>query len=265
MQELRLSQIWIYPIKSLGGFRVTSAKVHEKGLMHDRRWMLIDKDGVFITQRVHPLLALFKTSLKDDQLEISFKGDTILLPLADSHQKKEPINATVWNDTVTVFEVADQYSQWFSDRLAMECKLVAFPESNARPVDLNYQISGEHVSLADAYPFLIIGQRSLDHLNEKLEVAVPINRFRPNFVFTGGEPHAEDQWRNFKIGNNRFVGVKLCSRCVLTTVDQATAQTGKEPLATLSTYRKQNGKVNFGQNLIAIDHDEVFEGDAITF
>jgi uncharacterized protein len=111
----------------------------------------------------------------------------------------------------------------------------------------------------------MIGQASLDYLNSKLEVALPMNRFRPNFVFTGAEqPHEEDYWRNFTIGNNRFVGVKPCSRCILTTIHQDTAIQGDEPLRTLATYRKRENKILFGQNLVSVDHQTVKEGDLIT-
>ena len=158
----------------------------------------------------------------------------------------------------------DNVHEWFSKYLGFSCQLVSFPEANDRPVDPLYSINEEHVSLADAYPFLIIGQRSLDLLNDKLEQPVPMNRFRPNFVFTGRDAHEEDQWREFTIGSNRFAGVKLCARCVLTTVNQDTAEKGIEPLYTLSTYRKVANKVLFGQNLVALDHGIVKVGDRIS-
>jgi uncharacterized protein len=262
MTQFTLSEIWIYPIKSLGGIRLESAKVLPKGLLYDRRWMLIDEAGTFITQRVHPNMAFFKLSLSGDQFVIQFKGDRIFLS-ASSPLSQNPIKATVWDDTIEVYEVVGEYSQWFSHRLGINCRLVHFPESNHRPVDEKYRIDNDHVSLADGYPFLIIGQSSLNDLNTRLQAPVPMNRFRPNFVFTGGSPYEEDNWRTFTIGNNKFVGVKPCVRCVLTTVDQETAQKGTEPLATLATYRKKNNKIYFGQNLLAIDHNEIYEGDKI--
>lgn len=259
---MTLSEIWIYPIKSLGGIRLASSRVMPKGLRYDRRWMLIDEAGVFITQRVHASMAFFKLSLDGEQFTISFKNDFIHLP-AHAAVSSLPIRATIWDDIVNVYEVLGDYSQWFSQRLGINCRLVFFPEDNRRPVDENYKIEDDQVSLADGYPFLIIGQRSLDDLNERLKTPVPMNRFRPNFVFTGGEPFEEDNWRLFTIGNNRFVGVKPCGRCVLTTVNQETAERGMEPLATLTTFRKMNNKINFGQNLLAIDYHEIHEGDKI--
>jgi uncharacterized protein YcbX len=268
MTGLRLSEIWIYPVKSLGGIRVKSAKVFEKGLQFDRRWMLIDSDNEFMTQRIYPKMALFKLQLQSRLLrglrfEIKHLNDSIYLSPNHSFTTK-PIRAIVWDDEVEVCEVDQETSQWFSHRLEMNCKLVSFPEGNSRNVHPDYQINHEQVSLADAYPFLMVGERSLADLNSRLAEPVPTNRFRPNFVFSGGQPYAEDDWRNLSIGKNKFVAVKPCARCVLTTVNQHTGEKGTEPLATLSGYRKRGNKVLFGQNLIAVDHDEIHEGDEIT-
>jgi uncharacterized protein len=262
VNALTLSEIWIYPIKSLGGIRLVSAQVMPKGLLYDRRWMLIDQAGVFITQRIHSDMAFFKLSLSDNEFIIKFKDDYIHLPV-NAPVSEVPVHATIWDDTVEVYEVSGEYSRWFSQRLGIDCRLVYFPEENKRLVDEKYRLQNDQVSLADGYPFLIIGQRSLDDLNSRLKNPVPMNRFRPNFVFTEGEPYEEDNWRNFTIGNNRFAGVKPCSRCVLTTVNQETGERGVEPLATLTSYRKINNKIYFGQNLLAKDYNEIHEGDKI--
>jgi uncharacterized protein YcbX len=233
-----------------------------KGLRHDRRWMLIDEAGIFITQRVHSKMAFFKLSLSGEQFTVNFKGDCIHLP-ARAPVSQVPITAIVWKDTIEVYEVLGEYSRWFSQRLGINCRLVHFPEENQRLVDEKYRIENDSVSLADGYPFLIIGQSSLDDLNTRLENPVSMNRFRPNLVFTGGTPFEEDRWRDFAIGKNRFIGVKPCGRCVLITVNQETAERGAEPLATLTTYRRMNNKIYFGQNLLAIDFYEIHEGDKI--
>lgn len=264
MQALRLTEIWIYPIKSLGGIRLKQANVFEKGLQFDRRWMLVDETGKFLTQRVHPTMALLKVSIVGDALIITHvqTQQSHSIPLqVQQVQQSQPV--TIWDDTVLAYEVNLESSQWFTEQLGINCKLVYFPEENDRAVDRRYSTT-EHVSLADGYPFLIIGQASLDDLNSRLEKKVPMNRFRPNFVFTGGTAFEEDHWKEFSIGRNRFVGVKPCSRCVLITVDQDTAQKSEEPLRTLSTYRKRDNKIYFGQNLLAIDHSVVREGDLIT-
>lgn len=267
MKELELTQIWIYPVKSLGGIPLTSSKVMEKGLELDRRWMLIDDNNVFMTQRIHTQMAMFKMELSGRQITVRKKNATSNQSISfstDAPAIGEKIRAKIWDDEVDVYEINKSLSKWFSDHLEMSCRLVGFLENSPRPVDPKYKVNNEHVSLADAYPFLIIGQSSLDDLNSRLDEPVPMNRFRPTFVFTGGEPYEEDSWREFKIGDNKFVGVKPCARCVLTTVNQDTAQKGIEPLYTLSTYRKRETKVLFGQNLVARDHGVVNVGDKIS-
>jgi len=264
MSRLTLTQIWIYPIKSLAGIRLKSANVKQKGIAYDRRWMLVDESGRFLTQREHPEMSQFHPALDSGQLTIlnSVSGRSIVLDL-EGENSGESRPVIIWDDEVQAIEVRHDYSQWFSDQLKRKCKLVFFPETNARPVDPDYAIKNEHVSLADGYPFLIIGQTSLDELNKRLKEPIPMNRFRPNFIFTGGTPHEEDSWKKFSIGKNQFIGVKPCGRCVITTVDQQTGKKGLEPLATLSTYRKTGSKITFGQNLVAINYDEVHEGDKI--
>lgn len=262
MQAFTLSEIWIYPIKSLQGISLPSARMLPKGLQYDRRFMLVDNENTFITQRVHSILALFRLALTETYVQVTYERDTLKVPLHPT-LTGNTFQATIWDDRITVQEVSTETSEWFSKHLGFSCKLVFFPEENSRPVDKKYHVNHEDVSLADAYPALIIGQASLDDLNTRLSTPVPMNRFRPNFVFTGGKPFEEDNWREFRIGRNRFVAVKPCARCVLTTIDQETAFTSKEPLKTLSSYRMKNNKVLFGQNLVALDFDNVMVGDNI--
>ena len=260
MSGLLLTEIWIYPVKSLGGIQLLSAKVLPKGLEHDRRWMLIDANNQCMTQRVFPVMALFKLSLDSGRFSIRYKDQVKELPFSYENTQ---ITATIWKNTVVVYEVSRLHSEWFSEILGIDCRLVSFPEENTRPVDPLFSIHDEQVSLADGYPLLIIGQSSLDDLNRRLPEPLPMNRFRPNLVFEGGEPNEEDNWKKFRVGQNRFAAVKPCARCVLTTVDQETAIKGKEPLAILSTYRKIDYNVYFGQNLLALDHLEISTGDEI--
>ncbi|HEY0742608.1 MAG TPA: MOSC N-terminal beta barrel domain-containing protein [Chryseosolibacter sp.] len=267
MNELTLTEIWIYPVKSLGGIPLTSAKVMAKGLEFDRRWMLIDENNIFMTQRIYTQMAMFKLNLLGRNITVVKKNATTNSSIsfsADSPPIGEKIRAKIWDDEVDVFEIDQKLSEWFSEHLGMSCRLVNFPERNPRAVDPKYKVNDDHVNLADAYPFLLIGQSSLDDLNSRLKEPVPMNRFRPNFVFTGAQPFDEDTWREFKIGSLRFVGVKPCARCVLTTVNQDTAKKGIEPLATLSKYRKRDTKVLFGQNLIGLDTGIVKVGDKIS-
>ncbi len=263
MKALRLTEIWIYPIKSLGGISLSTSQVLPKGLAYDRRWMLVDEHGVFMTQRMTPQMALFKLSIEPNHLLIKYRDQSLALDIKGVGNE-QPEDVKIWDDTVTSYEVSKQHSEWFSQILGMRCKLMSFPENNPRSIDPEFKVNDEHVSLADAFPFLIIGESSLNDLNTRLSHPVPMNRFRPNFVFSEGNAYEEDTWRNCTIGNNRFMVVKPCARCVVTTVDQKTSEKSAEPLKTLSTYRKaNNNKVYFGQNMVAIDHGRVSVGEVI--
>jgi uncharacterized protein YcbX len=256
MSMLIVSSLHIYPIKSLGGISLQTAAVLKKGMAFDRRWMLVDDEHRFLTQRVHPRLALFKLQQSDEGFVIHH--DSASLNLATG-ELGENIKAVIWDDEVRVREVSQAHSDWFSKQLGFRCRLVFFPEKNERPV----QSADYPVSLADAHPLLIIGESSLDDLNSKMKSPLPMNRFRPNIVFTGAEAFAEDNWENIRIGEVSLKAAGLCARCVLTTVDQDTGTKGVEPLATLSLYRKWDKGVYFGQNLSVIKEGTISVGDLI--
>lgn len=275
MPSYTLSEIWIYPVKSLGGIRLQESFATERGLQYDRRWMLIDIQNRFLSQRELPEMALILPEIVEENgnliaLKFSHKLDGsksyFLHDPTFSHKESKKILATVWDDTVQVIEVEDDVNNWLSDTLGQKCKLVFMPNEAHRKVDKKYAITGQEVtSLSDGYPFLIIGEESLKLLNSKLEEQVPINRFRPNFVFKGGEPHDEDLWGEFFINDVQFFGVKNCARCPVPNIDQATALQSKEPIKTLSQYRKFNKKVYFGQNLLIGKTGKVSVGDIISF
>ncbi|WP_207435822.1 MOSC domain-containing protein [Sabulibacter ruber] len=265
MSTLVLSEIYIYPIKSLGGISLTSAEVEERGLKYDRRWMLIDESGIFLTQRKLAGMALLQVSLAPEGLVVTHKTKDIpaLVVPYETHSTRSTL-VTVWDDICFAYIVSPEANAWFSEVLEISCRLVYMPENSIRLIDPNYAKHNEKVSFSDGYPFLVIGQESLNDLNSRLEQPVPINRFRPNFVFTGGLPYAEEKWKTFKIGNVLFYGAKPCGRCTVTTIDQNTAQASQEPLKTLSTYRKQGNKVIFGMNLIGLSTGTIAVGDRIT-
>ncbi|MBC7946693.1 MAG: MOSC N-terminal beta barrel domain-containing protein, partial [Chitinophagaceae bacterium] len=189
MSKRIVTEIWIYPIKSLGGVRLQSSPVLPKGLAYDRRWMLVDNGNVFMTQRDYPQMALLKLSLDLGNFTIRYNDEKMDLTFEHCNDR---IAATVWNDIVEVFEVSRSLSQWISQILGVNCRLVSFPENNPRPVEAEFSINHDHVSLADAYPLLIIGENSLEDLNRRMKEPLPMNRFRPNIVFSGGEPYEED-------------------------------------------------------------------------
>ena len=261
MNDRILSEIWRYPVKSLGGEQISAGRILPKGLEYDRRWMLTDTSMQFLTQRTVPELALFRARIGGNDLVVQHNEHRIHVPIEARHG--DLFQATVWADTVQVHGCSSDADTWFSDLLHRAVRLVAFPEKEARQVDLAYSARGQWVSLADGYPFLVIGEASLADLNARLEQPVPMNRFRPNFVFTGMHAYEEDGWKKFGIGAVDFVGVKPCARCVMTTVDQATGRKNTEPLATLAGYRKRGGQVYFGQNVLPCNVGTVAVGDAI--
>jgi uncharacterized protein YcbX len=260
-----VSDIYIYPIKSLGGFRVTEAMVTEKGFQHDRRWMLVDKEGVFMTQRQIPAMALLQTAITPAGLYVYHKQHPekkINIPLLSKSANIKQVK--VWDDICDAWYYDEPINEWFSEILEKDCELVYMPDETKRMVDLEYAKNNEITSFSDGYPFLIIGQSSLDKLNSKLSEPLLIDRFRPNIVFTSGEPHIEDSWQHITINGIDFFGVKTCGRCVVTTIDQQTAVAGNEPLKTLASYRTINNKVKFGMNLLHKGTGAIKVGETIT-
>ncbi|QNL50236.1 MOSC domain-containing protein [Olivibacter sp. SDN3] len=247
---LTVSELYIYPIKSLGGITLSRAEVTDRGFKYDRRWMLVDEQNRSLTQRQYPQMSSIKMSLKSSGLlaRHPMRGDIHIPFLPHNHQTIEEV--TVWGDICKGVTLGSSYDQWFSETLGLKCRLIYMPDDTHRQVDTRYASKGHFTSFADGYPFLAIGQASLDDLNSRLDVQLPMNRFRPNIVFRGGEPYEEDLMKHIQVANIDFFGVKLCSRCILTTIDQQTAEKGKEPLKTLSTYRMKDNKTMFGQNLI---------------
>lgn len=246
---VRLTGLYLYPIKSAGGLAQTEWEVDGFGLRHDRRWMVVNGRGRMMSQRTHPRLGLVRPSLGDDTLRVEAPGMPALeLPLRPSG----PVTATVviWDDHCTALWIGERAARWFSDLLDADCSLVYMPESTVRPANPAYAPDGSRVSFADAYPFLLISEESLADLNLRLPSPLPMNRFRPNLVIAGGQAYGEDELTTFGLGALRFRVVKPCDRCVLTTTDQATGERGVEPLRTLSTYRRWNGQVFFGQNVV---------------
>jgi len=247
-----VSALHVYPIKSCRGIRVQEWPVVARGFVADRRWMLVDRAGSFVTQRERSRLALVDTALQGDQLRVTATGHTeLVLPL--SHEAGEARAVRIWND-VAVALVHELGSAWFSDFLEAPHELVYMPEGHHRQVDPARAKPGEIVSFADAYPFLLISEASLLDLNSRLERKITMDRFRPNIVIRGTQPYAEDDFAQVRIGQLAFRGPKRCDRCVITTIDPLSAEQGKEPLRTLAKYRLADNKVWFGMNLI---HDAV--------
>ncbi len=262
---MELTGIFVYPIKAMGGIALNSAKIEERGIRFDRRWMLIDDQNRFICQRQKADLALFKIEIQEDQLEVYWKGESITIPYIEKAYTQETI-ATVWDDEVKkVLIASEEINEWFSKHLEISCRLV-FQGVNAKRLTSRKYAPSQEVSFADGYPFLIISEESLEFLNKKLPQPVEMNRFRANFIVKGLDPHGEDDYHDIQIGQVHFTGVKPCARCSVVTINQSNIEKSKEPLFTLSTYRKVGKKVLFGQCLLVqkSDNDTVQLGDEVT-
>jgi hypothetical protein len=246
---LCLSALNIYPIKSARGIALTESEVDDFGLRYDRRWMVVDESGQFLSQRSHPRLALVVPSIGRDSLRVDAPGmPTLETPLNPSLMVAARV--TVWDDTCNATWLGEKAANWFSDFLGSACSLVHMSTDVIRPANPDFAPAGSRVSFADGFPFLLISEESLADLNRRLTEPLPMNRFRPNLVVAGGVPYQEDQWTRIEIGGIALRVVKPCGRCLVTTTDQNTGERGKEPLRTLATYRKRDGEVMFGQNVV---------------
>lgn len=257
--SLQLASIHIHPVKSLGGFPVQEARLTDRGLEHDRRWMLVDEEGRFLSQRELPAMARLHCAPHADGFRVTDIRDGSALDLPWAIAAGELLRARVWRDTLDLVAASDAVHAWFSERLGARCRLAHMPDAVLRPTDPLFA-DGIN-SLSDGYPYLIVSQPSLDDLNARLAAPLPMDRFRPNLVIAGGTPFQEDDWTELAIGAARFRLVKPCARCAITTIDQRTGERGKEPLRTLATYRARDGQVRFGMNAVALQGDAVRVGD----
>ncbi len=246
-----ISQIHVYPVKSLGGEARQTAYVEPRGLRHDRRWMVVDPEGRFLTQRTLPRMALISARTDSDALVLQAPSLRALRVPLTPPAGSDLVDVRVWQSECRALAVSPDADRWLSDVLQSPCRLVYMPDHTQRLVPAEFRRAEGIVSFADAFPLLLVGEASLHDLNTRLAVPIPINRFRPNIVVSGTAPYAEDSWQAVTLGEALFYVVKPCARCLVTTIDQATGLSDSpEPLRTLASYRRQGEKVVFGQYLI---------------
>jgi len=226
--------------------------------------MLVDDTNRFLSQREIAAMALLRVEILANGLKVYHKEDqhsiTIpLLPAVDT-----TITVDIWGISCEAQLVQPAADEWFSGILGIPCRLVYMADETIVKVDEQYTVNNDLTSFSDGYPILMISDASFEDLNSKIDQQLPINRFRPNLVFTGGEPFIEDTMKEFIINGCTFYGVKPSARCVVTTINQDTAEKGKEPLKTLTTYRRKDAKVYFGQNVIAAGKGNIHVGDEIS-
>jgi hypothetical protein len=249
-----LASVHIYPLKGGRAVDLDEAVVEPWGLAGDRRWLLVDADGQFITQREQPALARLVVSYRQGvAITVSCDGCRSLSVAAPA-DSPELLKVTVWRSTVLAAAAGPEADAWFSGYLGEPVRLVWLDDPTRRAVDPEFGADGDVVSFADGFPLLVTSSASLGQLGEWLaadgDQPVPMNRFRPNVVVSGCEPWDEDRWRRIRIGAVSFRVAKPCGRCVVTTTDQATGERGRQPLRMLARRRRFGKSLVFGQNLI---------------
>ena len=248
--KIRISELNIYPIKSAGQIGLDSAELDRFGLLNDRRWMVVDPDGKFITQRQIPRMALLRVALSDSKLELASPWmHTLSIPMIPAHGLITPVS--VWEDQCNAIDMGSRVAEWMSRFLGRSCRLVYMPESTRRSVKSNYGGGGNTVSFADGFPLLLISEASLGALSSRLGRSVAMNRFRPNIVVSGCEAFEEDSWASIQVNGINFDIAESCARCSIPTIDQSTGQVDREIMTKLGEFRRADDrKIYFGQNLI---------------
>lgn len=263
MHTPRVSAINIFPVKSLRGFAVAGTRLDRRGPRWDRRWMVVDPGGRFITQRQVHRMALVDVRLEADALVLAAPGMAALRVARAVPPQARCLPVQVWSSRVEAVDCGEAAAAWLSRCLGRAARLVFMPEESRRAVDPDYAPAAATVGFADGFPLLLISQASLDDLNARLPAPLPMIRFRPNLVIDGTTAFAEDAWRELRIGGVRLRVVKPCGRCAIPCIDPGTGRAEAEPLRTLATYRRCGDEVLFGQNLLHLEQGEIRVGDAV--
>lgn len=266
---LVVASLHVYPVKGCRGASPAAALAQPRGFAGDRCWMIVDADGLFVSQRSRPVLALVAVGMQPQSITLSAPGRSSFIAAVDPDGRPRDAagmrTVTVWNDTVEAVDAGDSAAAWLQDVIGEPARLVHMPAAARRAVDPRYGAPGDEVSFADGYPYLLVSTASLADLNARLAKPLPMDRFRPNLVVEGCEPEAEDGWRRIRIGSVPFRLVKPCIRCAVTTIDQVTGRPdGPEPLRTLAGYRTWQDGARFGMNVIAEGEGVVRVGDHVT-
>jgi len=259
-----LAALYVYPVKSCAALTPATALVEPRGLAGDRRWLVVDAAGTFVTGRLHARMPLIRATPLAQGLRLEAPGMPaieIAVPAANARRR----NVEIWRSRVDAARADDAAGEWISRFLGAELHLVHMDNAAHRGVNPEFGRPGDEVSFADGYPQLLISSAALDALNDRLREPVSMLRFRPNFVVDGTLPHAEDDWKRIRIGSVEFDLVKPCTRCIFTTVDPERGERNAdgEPLKTLTTYRRSPLGVTFGQNLIPRGSGTIRVGDAV--
>lgn len=263
MTKLTVTQLAIYPVKSLAGISLQAMTLGARGPEFDRHWLVADPDGQFITQRQQPRMCLIQTALRDDALLLTAQGcETLRLPFPAA-DAAERTTVTLWRDTVLACDTGDSAAQWLSDFLKTPCRLHYLPRDSVRQVDPAFARNEDQVGFADGFPLLLTTEASLQSFNAELPAPIGSERFRPNIVLAGNAPYAEDSWRRVRIGAIEFEVAKPCSRCVTPSLDPATGERQPVVSKALARTRRRGDAVYFGQNLIHRGFGTIRVGDEV--
>lgn len=262
---MHISELAVYPLKSGRQWRQDFLEFDAMGPLHDRRWMLVDAAGKFVTQRTHPRMSLLSAVVEGAALHLLAPGMPDCLALREGEAL---LQVQVWEDQLQAWSVSAAADAWCSEFLGMPVRLVAMPPTTERVVSPQYAGPGHLTAFSDGFPILLVTQPSLDALNAKLTTPVDWRRFRPNIVVAGDmPPHAEDGWKRLRVGELELVVVKPCSRCVIPSIDPETAVKNSQILTVLRSYRvREDGKTYFGQNVVIMHRPEgarLRVGDAV--
>ncbi len=271
-QNIVISGLNCFPVKSCRGIALTSAVIGNMGIQYDRQWMVVNEHNVFVAQRGDKhhgavgikTMCLIEPTLSEEHLVLSAPGmESLRLPLAGHTGNQRTVR--VWDSLSIGIDQGDEAAGWFTEYLSRErpghYRMVRMPDKGTR----NTARGDSKVSFADAYPFLLTSDQTLASLNEQMAGSVPMNRFRANIVISGGTTLMEDKISSFKINDIMFNPIKRCARCPITTIDQLTAIAGKEPLKTLATFNRDDNNVYFGMYLVHIGTGTISVGDTLEF
>ncbi len=258
---MHLAAISIYPVKSCRGLALETTALDRFGPRGDRRWMVVSPGGDMLTQREVRQMALVDVNVTANGLRLGTAQNGVNADTPTDTGRR--LLVRVWGDRVEAVDAGDDAAGWLETQLGQPCRLVFMPDDSIRRVDGAYAGAGETVGFADGFPLLLVSRASLDDLNQRLEEAVPANRFRPNLIVAGTEPFAEDGWRRIRIGEMEFDVAKACSRCVIPSIIQETAERDPGINRVLAGFRRREGQIFFGQNLLYQREGELNVGDPV--
>lgn len=258
-----VSALYSYPVKSLRGHDQESTRITSWGPDRDRRWMVVDDNGRFMTQRQLPQMCRIGASYRGNDIclwHLDAPAEAIEVCLAGSEKERQ---VGVWEDSCTALDAGDAAAAWLSDQLGVSLRLCYMPDYSCRQVDLRFAERGDRLGFADGFPFLLCNEASLQQLSSGLGRDLDMQRFRPNIVISGAAPFAEDDWRRIRVGGIEFDVVKPCARCAIPTVNLDDASREPDVFRLLKTHRQRGDDVYFGQNMIHRGEGEIKLGDAV--